>query len=448
MACFQRSSSMLFQSTPPARGATSDQVTVFAGVRFQSTPPARGATWNLTSEPKTQTFQSTPPARGATFTFIFWSSRSRFQSTPPARGATLAAAYAAIVAFVSIHAPRAGGDAGSGSACASPASFNPRPPRGGRPDLLEIGLNYYLFQSTPPARGATFHSQTSLPGWECFNPRPPRGGRPGKRQAVYNVWLCFNPRPPRGGRPRRAICQSPLPWVSIHAPRAGGDHTELVRFIKEGMFQSTPPARGATRARHIRTELSERFQSTPPARGATDGVAELAINCLVSIHAPRAGGDTQPCLAHHGIGVSIHAPRAGGDACGKQRGPDMGCFNPRPPRGGRRRPFFVLLIYPQFQSTPPARGATINTLEIRLLNMVSIHAPRAGGDGNPGASACAVEEFQSTPPARGATGIREHPRVRLKSFNPRPPRGGRHPRHEILYHPRAVSIHAPRAGGD
>ena len=33
-----------FQSTPPARGATTDTAAAAAKVLFQSTPPARGAT--------------------------------------------------------------------------------------------------------------------------------------------------------------------------------------------------------------------------------------------------------------------------------------------------------------------------------------------------------------------------------------------------------------------
>ena len=57
--------------------------------------------------------------------------------------------------------------------------------------------------------------------------------------------------------------------ISIHAPREGGDykrgdHPEVVDTI----FQSTPPARGATVSMVPPSRLI-RFQSTPPARGAT-----------------------------------------------------------------------------------------------------------------------------------------------------------------------------------
>ena len=58
-------------------------------------------------------------------------------------------------------------------------------------------------------------------------------------------------------------------------------------------------------------------------------------------------------------------------------------------------------------------------------------------------------EFQSTPPARGATASTfSLARSSTSYFNPRPPRGGR--RHDLrgLLHKGAISIHAPREGGD
>ena len=33
----------------------------------------------------------------------------------------------------------------------------------------------------------------------------------------------FNPRPPRGGRRSRILGDAAQPWISIHAPREGGD---------------------------------------------------------------------------------------------------------------------------------------------------------------------------------------------------------------------------------
>ena len=107
-----------------------------------------------------------------------------------------------------------------------------------------------------------------------------------------------------------------------------------------------------------------------------------ARNLVISIHAPREGGDFSgyPGCALCSV-ISIHAPREGGRRCewgGHPR--DWSNFNPRPPRGGR-----------------------LNAL--RLVDNktnISIHAPREGGDRRRPGSAC----------QRGY-------------FNPRPPRGGR-----------------------
>ena len=102
------------------------------------------------------------------------------------------------------------------------SDFNPRPPREGGDNGLIVGsLHFILFQSTPPAKGATHHSRTHgvhrgisihapreggdlltcfhSPVRSDFNPRPPRGGRLGRSENSSSA-VNFNPRPPRGGR--------------------------------------------------------------------------------------------------------------------------------------------------------------------------------------------------------------------------------------------------------
>ena len=100
-------------------------------------------------------------------------------------------------------------------------------------------------------------------------------------------------------------------------------------------FQSTPPARGATVECTGAFTLTL-FQSTPPARGATYRRVRGLRACRVSIHAPRAGGDS--------LRAASASPTTG--------------FNPRPPRGGRPGTVMLVPVPLQFQSTPPARGAT------------------------------------------------------------------------------------------
>ena len=124
----------------------------------------------------------------------------------------------------------------------------------------------------------------------------------------------------------------------------------------------------------------DRFQSTPPAWGATEIEHNALAREIVSIHAPRVGGDGQwPVLQVVPI-VSIHAPRVGGDEFFDMRRIEERSFNPRPPRGGRPKANVELGILSEFQSTPPAWGATVSRGIRGFACEVSIHAPRVGGD--------------------------------------------------------------------
>ena len=78
-----------------------------------------------------------------------------------------------------------------------------------------------------------------------------------------------------------------------------------------------------------------------------------------------------------------------------------------------------------FQSAPPARGATHTSAGRVHRYMVSIRAPRAGGDLVGLCRRRISSRFQSAPPARGATVWIARRPGRMTSFNPRPPRGGR-----------------------
>ena len=57
--------------------------------------------------------------------------------------------------------------------------------------------------------------------------------------------------------------------ISIHAPCTGSDRTGITQKQAEKAFQSTLPARGATRLFSIVFVGISAFQSTLPARGAT-----------------------------------------------------------------------------------------------------------------------------------------------------------------------------------
>ena len=123
------------------------------------------------------------------------------------------------------------------------------------------------------------------------------------------------------------------------------------------------------------------FQSTLPARGATRIKPLHRVGVEISIHAPRTGSDGasgtrnaggsnfNPRSPHgerqnvHALGVllahiSIHAPRTGSDTCSISGSKSGG----------------------EFQSTLPARGATFRARACSACRAISIHAPRTGSD--------------------------------------------------------------------
>ena len=169
----------------------------------------------------------------------------------------------------------------------------------------------------------------------------------------------------------------------------------------------------------------EVFQSTHPARGATERGRALSVAVGISIHAPREGCDPRmvrsasqlslfqsthpawgatyilPLFAGYN-NISIHAPREGCDGTPPGSSSGRSDFNPRTPRGVRLTWKPRLPPISIFQSTHPARGATIDW-------------------------ECCVPKilFQSTHPARGATPWRSARSWTSFYFNPRTPRGVR-----------------------
>ena len=78
------------------------------------------------------------------------------------------------------------------------------------------------------------------------------------------------------------------------------------------------------------------------------------------------------------IMISIHAPREGSDGQSLHRSACRLYFNPRPPRGERLIIVGNSSTSDTFQSTPPARGATILPIQVLPTLYISIHAPREG----------------------------------------------------------------------
>ena len=170
--------------------------------------------------------------------------------------------------------------------------------------------------------------------YDYFNPRSPHGERRVKiftTKAVRN----FNPRSPHGERQRQQMRQINRRRISIHAPRTGSDSGSKCGRSIAAVFQSTLPARGATAAVHT---------------------------------------------CRHGVNISIHAPRTGSDSCSRLQVRGSYNFNPRSPHGERQATIAQLDNKTAFQSTLPARGATIPYIDKLVNSKISIHAPRTGSD--------------------------------------------------------------------
>ena len=134
--------------------------------------------------------------------------------------------------------------------------------------------------------------------------------------AVSGAELCerpFQSTPPARGATKMLHSHVLFPLISIHAPREGGDVLTVGVHAPSIQFQSTPPARGATQVDSGLKYLYA-FQSTPPARGATSQPNQPHSSSTISIHAPREGGDPDSRSMKLLRGISIHAPREGGDS--------------------------------------------------------------------------------------------------------------------------------------
>ena len=273
-----------------------------------------------------------------------------------------------------------------------------------------------------------------------------------------------------------------------------GERREAAAALRRGAeFQSTLPARGATLV-FVALCGTLSFQSTLPARGATEHGSQISLHIshfnprsphgerrhtarlnmllsIISIHAPRTGSDGTAYITNgRAFSISIHAPRTGSDWADRGDNRRLWDFNPRSPHGERRDSSYLRMVAcyfnPRsphgerllrrrrvshrelFQSTLPARGATL-TVIVASVSMV----------------------FQSTLPARGATALPGRVSPTSAHFNPRSPHGERLSLSQVADKSRSsfqstlpargatsavaagiftqeISIHAPRTGSD
>ena len=167
-------------------------------------------------------FQSTLPARGATSPACLRSTKRRISIHAPRTGSDHLGHIS--VRSSSNFNPRSphGERRYHSTLRASPIYFNPRSPHGERQPHIFWRFAHLVFQSTLPARGATRRVQRLPCRQRDFNPRSPHGERPPRRGRTRrrNGISIHAPRTGSDGKRRNHS------WdfgISIHAPRTGSD---------------------------------------------------------------------------------------------------------------------------------------------------------------------------------------------------------------------------------
>ena len=260
--------------------------------------------------------------------------------------------------------------------------------------------------------------------------------------------------------------------ISIHAPRTGSDKSPCSRPLETGRFQSTLPARGATRNDDVIRRQHLQFQSTLPARGATWILAfRLCASLIFQSTLPARGathrrglvgtdpGNFNPRSPHgerlnvdflppHGGSISIHAPRTGSDKVEDCKNAAANAFQSTLPARGATAGLIASTCCLVFQSTLPARGATITGCLMRMTSRFQSTLPARGAT-NPAIRTNAIKRlFQSTLPARGATCLLVFALCTRGTFQSTLPARGATGDFSSGNKNLEISIHAPRTGSD
>jgi len=148
----------------------------------------------------------------------FRSALEAFQSTLPVRGATGSSPNCSFIQFISIHAPRAGSDAGKFDIDLTMLYFNPRSPCGERQRGVYNRIAPLVISIHAPRAGSDVPESIDYIPLDHFNPRSPCGER-----RIYLPCILLRHR------------------ISIHAPRAGSDLAGLSVTTTRKYFNPRSP---------------------------------------------------------------------------------------------------------------------------------------------------------------------------------------------------------------
>ncbi len=135
-------------------------------------------------------FQSTLPARGATMQLSFFPTRQKISIHAPRTGSDHKSINNRFCPYISIHAPRTGSDEDLRTPHSKEGDFNPRSPHGERPQQCYMMRTLILISIHAPRTGSDKYERKY--GVNCihFNPRSPHGERlyVGSHSAAYSAF--------------------------------------------------------------------------------------------------------------------------------------------------------------------------------------------------------------------------------------------------------------------
>ena len=439
-----------FYPRPPCGGRRFNARGLAGQAHFYPRPPCGGRHQQRAYREANREFLSTSPLRGTTVEGRPESGGSfKFLSTSPLRGTKNSCIVKCSRIIISIHVPLAGDD---------------------RPRCCPAPRRGWISIHVPLAGDDAVRSKRSVRLWD-FYPRPPCGGR---LEVVAGLLLPdnFYPRPPCGGRLVRRLCAKKPFVISIHVPLAGDDgrHSRRRAYLQRisihvplagddpsalrvcggcGIYFYPRPPCGGRHLPQSRPRRAANFYPRPPCGGRHNALYHR-LDCVPFLSTSPLRGTTGKIGGRGFVRpISIHVPLAGDDMRQRMTLSMPADFYPRPPCGGRRVLRASGDVCEYFYPRPPCGGRRITPVLLCALRCISIHVPLAGDDGKLRAAAKRTKEFLSTSPLRGTTSTRAAARAETLRISIHVPLAGDDAELAgLIWSEQCISIHVPLAGDD
>ena len=274
-------------------------------------------------------------------------------------------------------------------------------PHGERPPTIPLNRRDDAISIHAPAWGATDQEFPKRTGHDISIHAPAWGATYRERRGIdYDLY--FNP---RSRMESDSTSRARPSWKSNFNPRSrmGSDEESESVESEEEVFQSTPPAWGATGALHQRR--AERAISIHAPRMGSDLLAfiPLVMLLLISIHAPRMGSDKPEIIFKRtNLNFNPRSPHGERQAEEDHQEHQSLHFNPRPPAWGATSAASRTVSAQDYFNPRSRMGSDVNIQAMVVELSISIHAPAWGATRKPGIAHDWIT-FQSTLPAWGAT---------------------------------------------